>query len=433
MFSKATLLALLAAPASTSAVLKIPITQIPKEEFTTSLLATHKPPTLKLTPQSPRLGSSASSRKLRGENIVIRDLANAQYYGTVRIGTPPQSFQVVFDTGSSDFWVPSQSCVVKSKNCKKKATYDPEASSSFADVDAGMKSQFKIEYGSGPVSGLFATDTVEVADDYTVKGQTFAMVESSQGLGETFEVAKFDGILGLAFPILSQDPDAKTVLQNLVDQSIVDQGMFSFYLGDNANGELTIGGYDQDRFEGDITWVDLLVPTYWVAPMDKVTFGTQILSATTSSGIMDTGTSLIYAPKEIAAEMAKSLGGQFLPQVSLYMIDCEQDVPDLEFVIGGTPVVVPGEDLIIQDDSGMYCFFTVSAMNFGDESVGDVATLDEELADSFVDQVARFAGTSELPVPEGLDTWLVGDTFLRKIYSIYDYDNKKFGFATLKE
>jgi hypothetical protein len=43
--------------------------------------------------------------------------------------------------------------------------------------------------------------------------------------------AKFDGILGLAFPILSQDPDAKTVLQNLVDQQIIENGMFGFFLG----------------------------------------------------------------------------------------------------------------------------------------------------------------------------------------------------------
>jgi hypothetical protein len=42
----------------------------------------------------------------------------------------------------------------------------------------------------------------------------------------------FDGVLGLAFPVLSQDPGVPTVLQNLVDQKKVDEPMFGFFLGD---------------------------------------------------------------------------------------------------------------------------------------------------------------------------------------------------------
>lgn len=174
-------------PAVAAAQIKIPISQIPREEFTSKLLATHKSPTLMTSPKSTirKGGATATSRKLGGENIVIRDLSNAQYYGSVSIGTPAQSFQVVFDTGSADFWVPSASCTEHQSNCHGKKSYDPNASSSYAAVVAGAKSEFQIEYGSGPVSGEFATDTVRLADDYVVEDQTFAIVSHTTGLGDT--------------------------------------------------------------------------------------------------------------------------------------------------------------------------------------------------------------------------------------------------------
>ena len=161
-------------------------------------------------------------------------------------------------------------------------------------------------------------------------------------------------------------------------------------------------------------------------------FGDQKMSAEKTAGIMDTGTSLIYAPQVVVTKMVQAIGATFVPQVGLYMVDCGSTLPDLEFTIGGNKITVPGSDLVLKDDDGRYCFFTVSTMNFGAADTSDVATLNVELGDEIIQQMNNFVGESALPIPAGYDAWLIGDTFLRKVYTIYDFGNKKFGYAKLK-
>ena len=114
----------------------------------------------------------------------------------------PQEFQVIFDTGSSNLWVPKVHCT----HCgysflQKKSKYDHDASTSYQE-DGG---DFNIMYGSGSVSGFFSADQVTLADDIVIEAQRFAEVQDAGGLGIAYALGKFDGILGLGFTSISVD------------------------------------------------------------------------------------------------------------------------------------------------------------------------------------------------------------------------------------
>lgn len=100
------------------------------------------------------------------------------------------------------------------------------------------------QYGSGDVKGYFSVDSVTLADDISVTGQKFAEVSDAGGLGVGYVMGKFDGIMGLGFDGLALG-GAKTVFKNAVDQGVVSQPVFAFQMGNNADGELTFGGYGE--------------------------------------------------------------------------------------------------------------------------------------------------------------------------------------------
>lgn len=330
------------------------------------------------------------------ESVVIKDFSNAQYYGTVKIGTPGTDFLVIFDTGSSNLWVPQVHC----HNCGYwfinggKTKYDSSKSSTF--VRDG--SDFHIQYGSGDVQGIFSVDTVTLANDITITNQKFAEVQNAGGLGIGYMLGKFDGILGLGFEGLSLG-DATTVFKNAIDQGQASQPVFAFYLGDNKDGELTFGGYDDDKFTGDIHWINLSIPGYWQIDIDSVSIG-EYTSASTS-GIVDSGTSLITGPSRIVHTIASKIGAT--PNVmGEYTIDCEtvSSLPELEFNIGGKSYAVPGKDLVIQSQGT--CMFAMMGMDIPKQNN-----------------------------PNAPD-WILGDVFMRLYYTIFDYENERVGLATPK-
>ncbi|EJK61722.1 hypothetical protein THAOC_17741, partial [Thalassiosira oceanica] len=129
--------------------------------------------------------------------------------------------------------------------------------------------------------------------------------------------------------------------------------------------------------------------------------------------------------------MVAAIGGRFIPNIGLNLIDCDTTIPDLSLTIGGHEVKIEGSQLKIQDDSKQYCFFTVSTMMFG-SAKEEGESVEEEMEEEVIDQMSRLVGEG-LPIPAGYDAWLLGDTYMRQVYNVFDFDNKKYGIATLKQ
>ncbi|KAH8018364.1 hypothetical protein HPB51_003534 [Rhipicephalus microplus] len=184
---------------------------------------------------------------------------NLHYYGLIGLGTPPQSFKVIFDTGSANLWVPSVKCPDTEDGCKDKKKYDSSKSSTYkAD---GRK--FRIEYGSGIVEGIYSTDVLTIGNG-KVNPQTFA--EATKAQGSIFKAAKFDGLLGLGYPALAED-NVVPVFDNMMKQNLLPKPVFSVYLNRDPKatpgGEIYFGGINSNRYTGSITYTSVTKKSYW--------------------------------------------------------------------------------------------------------------------------------------------------------------------------
>ncbi|KAL1020845.1 hypothetical protein UPYG_G00005470 [Umbra pygmaea] len=315
-----------------------------------------------------------------GDQTLTND-ADQEYYGVISIGTPPQSFKVIFDTGSSDLWVPSVNC--SSAACKNHAEFNTTASSTFKPTNE----TFFIQYGTGNFTGQLGTDNVMVAGiSVTKQGFGISQVEDS-----FFTNVTFDGILGLAFPILASS-GAVPVFDNMINQKLVNQSLFSFYFSRSSTGSVvTFGGIESNYYTGQITWIRLSNETYWQITMDSVTINGNIAGCNGScQAIVDTGTSLIVGPDSDINNINKKIGAT-TDQNGDLIVNCNNihNMPAVTFNINKTAFTIPASAYIIQVSS--VCF---SGFQSGGENL-----------------------------------WILGDVFIREYYTIFNRQNNTVGLA----
>jgi len=321
---------------------------------------------------------------------------DAQYYGPIEIGTPGQTFKVIFDTGSSNLWVPSATCPIWEVACRIHNRYDSKKSSTYKPNGT----DFEIQYGSGSMSGFLSTDTTCIAG-VCVTDQTFA--EATHEPGIAFLAAQFDGILGMGFPqiaVLGVNP----VFNNMIEQGVVEAPMFSFWLSRDPNadlgGELILGGSDPNFYTGEMTYVPVQREGYWEIGMDSMaTGGNEIGCNGGCTAIVDTGSSLLVGPTEQTDAINKMIGGvELIPGTGQYMIVCSKidTLPDIDFVIGGKAFTLTGRDYVLQ----------VTQLG----------------------QTQCISGFMGLDLPMG-PWWILGDVFIGRFYTEFDMGGSRVGFA----
>lgn len=252
--------------------------------------------------------------------VYLENYLDAQYYGEIGIGSPPQNFTVIFDTGSSNLWVPSSKCYF-SIACYFHSKYKSSKSSTYK---ANGKS-CSITYGSGSISGFFSQDNVEVGG-IVVKDQVF--IEATKEGSLSFVLAKFDGLLGLGFQEISVG-DAVPVWYNMINQDLVEEQVFSFWLSRDpeaeVGGEIVFGGVDPNHYKGNHSYVPVTEKGYWQFEMGDFLVGN--LSTGLCDGgcaaIVDSGTSLCTGPTAVITQINHAIGAKGVVSTECKMLVSE--------------------------------------------------------------------------------------------------------------
>lgn len=346
----------------------------------------------------------ASSVALHKRRVVSHRRANdsqvvhkTAYYGKLNIGTPSQTFSVVFDTGSGNLLIPAEDC--QSQACRAHTRFTQSQSSTLTEVscdghprqagEAKPEDEVTITFGTGEVWGRCAQDKICLGNACTQGSFILATYESES----PFNSFKFDGVLGLGLRSMSQGEDFN-IMGQLASSQVLNQPLFSVFMSDldSELSEISFGQIKSEHLASNLVWADVARDSgYWEVQVKDISIGGEALGLCTDCyAAVDTGTSELAGPTEVITALAEKL------QVRTDCSNFDQ-LPHLGFEIAGHVLNLEPRDYV--DRTGGRC--EVSLMPL------------------------------DVPPPKG-PLFILGIPFLQKFYTVYDQTSRKVGFGVAR-
>lgn len=246
----------------------------------------------------------AAARSKRNFNRVssgyqeARNFRGTEYLGRISVGGG-QSFQVIFDTGSSVIMLNSILC--KDHACITKNRYNGAISKTYMPQNKSIS----IALGCGQVSGVVTRDHFSMAD-FIVENQDF--IEIKNPSKTFFHNTYFDGVIGLGLPGLAP-AGTKSFLSNLKDQKRLPITTFNLFFDRVQNltkSHLSFGEPELKFLEnGALNYFPVISDKYWAIRLSSVLIdgkeqGYCLMGCT---AILDSGSSLVSAPSAAAYDL----------------------------------------------------------------------------------------------------------------------------------
>ncbi|KAF8853059.1 aspartic proteinase precursor [Acephala macrosclerotiorum] len=366
-----------------------------------------------LAKRKPGAASGSTAAADTGEVTADDQQNDSEYLCPVQIGTPAQTLMLDFDTGSADLWVWSTELSSSIQSQGKSAghtIYDPKASSTYKNQSGAT---WKISYGdSSSASGDVGTDTVSIGG-LAIQNQA---VELAKTMSDQFIQGAGDGLLGLAFGTINTvtPTPVQTPVENMISQQDIPQTaeLFTANLGswrdanepDKGVSFYTFGYIDQDVVKAsgqEIAWTPIdSSQGFWMFKSESAVINGTPVQQSGNTAIADTGTTLALVSDDVCKAIYDAIPGSkydSTQQGYLFPSNTTADqLPTVTFAVGDTQFAVQKEDLGFADAG--------NGMVYGGIQSRGTMTFD-----------------------------ILGDTFLKGIYAIFDQGNTRFGAVTRPE